>query len=214
MMALLGVLALTGCSGGATSSENCMVFGEVPGIYADYEAQRDKIEESGRKSEADSKEALAKLDDLKEQYRAKIEEAGRKLDGKPIEITSGEDFKVVKPITLSFKEFANGVRSTFNVDGEIEAAKDITLEVTESWLSSHDVQYLIVPLLLIGCDEGGAEVTSARIGVFKGFKVANGKLILLAGTKAELQTVNYGNNYYNDYIRVKSVRLALDTKVI
>lgn len=47
MMALLGVLALTGCSGGATSSENCMVFGEVPGIYADYEAQRDKIEESG-----------------------------------------------------------------------------------------------------------------------------------------------------------------------
>ncbi len=200
MMALLGAVALTACSGGGAPYENCLVFGEVPAIYADYEAQCDKIEES------------AQVDELKEQYRAKIEEAGKKLDGRLIEITPGEDFKVVNPVSLSFKEFANNVRSVYDVQGEIEAAKDISLEVTDSWLGSHDVQYLILPLMLIGCDEQGAEVTSARIGDFKSFKVVDGKLILPAGTKAELQTVVYGNDDYDRYIRVKSVRLALDTK--
>ena len=188
------------------------MFGEVPAIYADYEAQRDKIEESAQKSEADYKKASAQIDELTEQYRAKIEEAGRKLDGQPIEITLGEDFKVVSPVSLSFKEFANSVRSMYDVKGEIETAKDITLEVTESWLKSHDVQYLMLPLMLIGCDEQGAEVTSARIGYLKGFNVADGKLVLPAGTKAELETVPYGDNDYDDYILVKSVRLALDTK--
>lgn len=211
MMALLGVVVMTACSGGNAPSENCLVFGEVPAIYADYEAQRDKIEESAQKSEADYKKASAQIDELTEQYRAKIEEAGRKLDGQPIEITLGEDFKVVSPVSLSFKEFANSVRSMYDVKGEIETAKDITLEVTESWLKSHDVQYLMLPLMLIGCDEQGAEVTSARIGYLKGFNVADGKLVLPAGTKAELETVPYGDNDYDDYIRVKSVRLALDT---
>lgn len=212
MMALLGVVAMTACSGGSAPSENCLVFGEVPAIYADYEAQRDKIEESAQKNEADYKKASAQIDELTEQYRAKIEEAGKKLDGQPIEITPGEDFKVVSPVSLSFKEFANSVRSVYDVKGEIETAKDITFEVTESWLKSHDVQYLMLPLMLIGCDEQGAEVTSARIGVFKGFKVVDGKLVLPADTKAELATVPYNNNDYDNYIRVKSIKAALDTK--
>lgn len=212
VLALLGVFAMTACSGGGSSSENCMVFGEVPAIYADYEAQRDKIEESAQNSEADYKKASSQIDELKEQYRAKIEEAGKKLDGQPIDITPDGDFKVVSPVSLSFKEFANSVNSMYNVNGEIEAAKDITLEVTESWLKSHDVQYLILPLMLIGCDEQGAEVISARIGSIKGFKVVDGKLLLPAGTKAELETVPYADNDYEDYVRVKTVKLALDTK--
>lgn len=67
MMALLGVVVMTACSGGNAPSENCLVFGEVPAIYADYEAQRDKIEESAQKSEADYKKASAQID---EPYRA------------------------------------------------------------------------------------------------------------------------------------------------
>lgn len=212
MMALLGAVALTACSGGGSSSENCLVFGEVPAIYADYQAQRDKIEESAQKSEASYKKASSQIDELKEQYRAKIEEAGKKLDGQPIEISTGEDFKVVSPVSLSFKEFANSVNSMYDVKGDIETAKDINLDVTESWLRSHDVQYLILPLMLIGCDEQGTEVTSARIGSFKGFKVVDGKLVLPTGTKAQLETVPYSDNDYDNYVRVKSVRLALDTK--
>lgn len=65
-MALLGVVALTACSGGGSSSENCLVFGEVPAIYADYQAQRDKIEESAQKSEASYKKASSQIDELKE----------------------------------------------------------------------------------------------------------------------------------------------------
>lgn len=211
MMALLGAVTLTACSGGGSSSENCLVFGEVPAIYADYQAQRDKIEESAQKSEASYKKASSQIDELKEQYRAKIEEAGKKLDGQPIEISTGEDFKVVSPVSLSFKEFANSVNSMYDVKGDIETAKDINLDVTESWLRSHDVQYLILPLMLIGCDEQGTEVTSARIGSFKGFKVVDGKLVLPTGTTAELQTVAYNSNDYENYIQVKSVKLAIDT---
>lgn len=210
MMAFLGVFALSACSGGA-STENCPVFGEVPGIYADYQAKCDKINESALNSEGDYRKASAQKDELKEQYRSKIEEAGKKLAGKPIEIAPGEDFKVVKPISLSFKEFANSVNAMFNVDGEVVTAKDVVMEVSNSWLNSHDVNYLMLPLLLIGCDENGAEVTSARIGTFEGFKVVDGKLILPAGTKAELQPVPYGDNDYDSYIKVKTVKLALDT---
>lgn len=210
-VSLLAAAILASCGGSGSSTESCMIFGDVPGIYADYQTQRDKIGESAQKSESDYKKASAQIDELKEQYRAKIEEAGKKLDGQPIEIASGEDFKVVKPISLSFKEFANNLNAAFTVDGEIETAKNITIEVSESWLKSHDVQYLYMPLLLIGCDEQGTEVTSARIGTFKGFQVIDGKLVLPAGIKAELQTVAYNKNDYDDYIKVRSVKLALDT---
>lgn len=210
-VSLLAAAILASCGGSGSSTESCMIFGDVPGIYADYQTQRDKIEESAQKSESDYKKASAQIDELKEQYRAKIEEAGKKLDGQPIEIASGEDFKVVKPISLSFKEFANNLNAAFTVDGEIETAKNITIEVSESWLKSHDVQYLYVPLLLIGCDEQGTEVTSARIGFFKGLQVVDGKLVLPAGIKAELQTVAYNKNDYDDYIKVRSIKLALDT---
>lgn len=210
-ISLLAAAILASCGGSGSSTESCMIFGDVPGIYADYQTQRDKIGESAQKSESDYKKASSQIDELKEQYRAKIEEAGKKLDGRPIEIASGEDFKVVKPISLSFKEFANNLNAAFNVDGEIETAKNITIEVSESWLKSHDVQYLYMPLLLIGCDEQGTEVTSARIGTFKGFQVIDGKLVLPAGIKAELQTVAYNKNDYDDYIKVRSVKLALDT---
>lgn len=210
-VSLLAAAILASCGGSGSSAESCMIFGDVPGFYADYQTQRDKIEESAQKSESDYKKASSQIDELKEQYRAKIEEAGKKLDGQPIEIASGEDFKVVKPISLSFKEFANNLNAAFTVDGEIETAKNITIEVSESWLKSHDVQYLYVPLLLIGCDEQGTEVTSARIGSFKGFQVIDGKLVLPAGIKAELQTVAYNKNDYDDYIKVRSVKLALDT---
>lgn len=210
-ISLLAAAILASCGGSGSSAESCMIFGDVPGIYADYQTQRDKIEESAQKSESDYKKASAQIDELKEQYRAKIEEAGKRLDGQPIEITPSEDFKVAKPISISFKEFANNLNAAFTVDGEIEVAKNITIEVSESWLKSHDVQYLYMPLLLLGCDEQGTEVTSARIGVFKGFQVIDGKLVLPDGIKAELQTVAYNTNDYDNYIKVRSVKLALDT---
>lgn len=214
-MGLLVVATLVSCGGsggsGGNSSENCMLFGEVPGLYADYQTQRDKIEESAQKSEADYKKATTQIDELQEEYRVKIEEAAKKLAGQPVEIAPGEDFKVVKPVSLSFKEFANGINAMFTVAGEVEAAKDVTVDVTESWLKSHDVQYLQLPLMLIGCDEQGAEVTRARIGYFKGFKVMDGKVVLPAGTKAELQPVPYNDNDYESYVKVKSVKLGLDT---
>lgn len=210
-ISLLAAATFASCGGSDPSAESCMIFGDVPGIYSDYQTQCDKIEQSADKSETDYKKVSAQIDELKEQYRAKIEEAGVKLAGQPIEIASGEDFKVVKPISLSFKEFANNLNAVFTVDGEIETAKDITVEVSESWLKSHDVQYLYMPLLLIGCDEQGADVTSVRIGSFKGFQVVDGKLVLPAGIKAELQTVAYNKNDYDNYVKVKSVKLALDT---
>lgn len=210
IIALMGAFALSACSGGGSSTEECMIFGEVPGVYAEYQTQRDKLEEAAQQSEGDYKEASAKIEELKEQYRAKIEEAGKKLDGKPIEIAADEDFKVVKPVSLSFKEFANSVNAMFTVDGEVEVARDIMIDVSESWLASHDVNYLVMPLMLIGCDDQGAEVTSARIGSFKGFKVVDGKVVLPAGTKATLESVPYSDNDYDNYVKVKSVKLALD----
>lgn len=212
-LGLLVAATLASCGGGSngSSSENCLIFGEVPAVYADYEAQCAKIEETALNSEADYKKASSQIDELKDEYRIKIEEAGRKLADKPVEVTAGEDFRVVTPITLSFKEFANNVNAMFNVNGEVEAARDIPVEVTESWLKSHDVQYLMVPLMLIGLDEQGNETTSARIGSFKGFKVVDGKLLLPAGTKAELQPVPYSDNDYEKYVKVKSVKLGLDT---
>lgn len=215
-LGLLATVTLASCGGGsngsgASSSENCLIFGEVPAVYADYEARCAKIEETALDSDADYKQASSQIDELKEEYRLKIEEAGKKLADKPVEVTAGEDFRVVTPITLSFKEFANSVNAMFNVNGEVEAARDIPVEVTESWLKSHDVQYLMVPLMLIGLDEQGNEATSARIGSFKGFKVVDGKLLLPAGTKAELQPVPYSDNDYEKYVKVKSVKLGLDT---
>ncbi len=209
-MSVLAITTLTSCGSSSSSTDNCLIFGEVPGIYADYQAQREKIEDSAKKSESGYKQASARLDELKEQYRAKIEEAGKKLDGQPIEIVPGEDFTIVSPLSLSFKEFANGVNSVFNVNGEVEAAKDVAIEVTESWLRSHNIEYLYVPLLIVGYDEQGEEVTKDRIGCFKGFTVVDGKVVLPSGTKAELQTVAI-NNKYDDYIKVKTIKLALDT---
>lgn len=208
---LLAIGALSSCGGSGSSTDSCLIFGDVPGLYADYQTQYDKIKQSAQNSEADYKKTSAHIDELTEEYRAKIEEAGKKLDGQPIEVASGEDFRIVTPLSLTFKEFANNLNAVFTVNGEIEAARDITIEVSESWLKSHDVQYLRLPLMLVGCDGQGVEVTAARIGSFKGFQAVDGKLVLPAGTKAELQTVPYNHNDYDDYILVKSVKPALDT---
>lgn len=208
---LFAIAALSSCGNSGSSTENCLIFGDVPGIYAEYQTQRDKIEQSAQESESGHEKASKQIDELKEEYRIKIEEAGKKLAGQPIEIAPGEDFKIVKPISLSFKEFANNVNAMFTVDGEVESAGDITINVSESWLKSHDVQYLYLPLMLVGCNEQNAEVTRARIGSFKEFKVVDGKLVLPAKTKAELQPVPYSDNNYDNYIQVKSVKLALDT---
>lgn len=208
---LLAIGALSSCGGSVSSTDSCLIFGEVPGLYADYQTRCDKIKQSAQNSEADYKKASARIDELTEEYRTKIEEAGKKLDGQPIEIAPGEDFRIVTPLSLTFKEFANNLNAVFTVNGEIEAARDITIEVSESWLKSHDVQYLYLPLMLVGCDGQGVEVTATRIGSFKGFQAVDGNLVLPAGTKAELQTVPYNNNDYDDYIRVKSVKPALDT---
>lgn len=208
---LLAIGALSSCGGSGSSTDSCLIFGEVPGLYADYQTQCDKIEQSAQNSEADYKKASARIDELTEEYRAKIEEAGKKLDGRPIEVAPGDDFRIVTPLSLTFKEFANNLNAVFTVNGEVEAARDITIEVSESWLKSHDVQYLWLPLMLVGCDGQGVEVTAARIGSFKGFQVVDDKLVLPAGTKAELQTVPYNHNDYDDYILVKSVKPALDT---
>lgn len=210
-ISLFAIAALSSCGNSGSSTENCLIFGDVPGIYAEYQTQRDKIEQSAQESETGYKKASNQIDELKEEYRIKIEEAGKKLAGQPIEIAPGEDFKIVKPISLSFKEFANNVNAMFTVDGEVEAARDIAVNVSESWLKSHDVQYLYLPLMLVGCNEQDAEVTRARIGSFKGFQVVDGKLVLPAKTKAELQPVPYSDNDYDNYIQVKSVKLTLDT---
>lgn len=211
-MCLLAIATLTSCGSSGSSTESCLIFGEVPSLYADYQARCDKIKESAQKSETDYKKASTQLDELKEQYRTEIEEAGKKLDGQPIEIVTGEDLNVVNPLSLSFKEFGNGVNAVFKVNGEVEAAKDVTIEAPESWLKSHDVTYLSIPLLLVGYDEQGAEVTKDRIGCFnKCFKIVDGKVVLPSGSKAELQTVTYNKNSYDDYIKVKTVKLSLDT---
>ncbi|MDE6651208.1 MAG: hypothetical protein K2K08_02255, partial [Paramuribaculum sp.] len=49
----VAIATLTSCGSSGSSSDNCWIFGEVPGIYADYQAQRDKIEDSAKKSESD-----------------------------------------------------------------------------------------------------------------------------------------------------------------
>ncbi|MDE7181188.1 MAG: hypothetical protein K2N88_08345 [Muribaculaceae bacterium] len=207
---LLTIATLVSCGRSGSSTEDCMIFGEVPGLYADYQAQRDKIEESADKSVTDFKKASAQIDELKAKYEAKIEEAAMSLNGKAVEVEPGDDFKVLQPINLTFKNIIN-LNSVFDVNGEIEAVRDVSIDVTEPWLKSHDVQYLFLPLLLIGCDENGAEVTKDRIGCFsKCFKVVDGKVVLPAGSKAELQTVSYNKNSYEDYVKVKTVKLSLD----
>lgn len=212
-MALLSAITLTACGGSSSTSTsgNCLVFGEVPALYSGYQTERDKIEESATKSGGDYKKASADIDELKASYRAKIEAAGKQLDGKPIEIAPSEDFKVVSPVSISFKEIANNVNAVFSVAGDIETARDVTIDVTEAWLKSHDVTYLYLPLMLSGCDGEGLEVTSCRIGYFKGLTVVDGKVILPQGVKAVLQTVAYNRNQYEDWIKVKSVKLTLDT---
>ena len=208
---LLALASLASCGSAGSSNENCLIYGEVPSLYADYQTQYDKIKESAQKSESDYKKASARLEELKDEYRAKIEEAGKKLDGKPIEINPGEDFNVVTPLSFSFKEFGNSINAVFVVNGEVTAAKDVVIEVSESWLKQHNVEYLYLPLLIVGCDAQGAEVTKDRIGCFKGFTVVDNKVVLPSGTKAELQTTAYNKNKFDDYKKVASVKLALDT---
>ncbi|MDE6560084.1 MAG: hypothetical protein K2K75_01740 [Muribaculaceae bacterium] len=116
-ISLLATAVIASCGSSSSSTENCLVFGEVPYLYANYQVQRDKIDAEIMDSKIDYKKGSAQIDELKEKYRSKIEEAGKKLDGQTIEMTPVEDFKVVEPISISFKEFANNVNAVFAVGG-------------------------------------------------------------------------------------------------
>lgn len=185
----IALIALSSC-GGSNGSSNGM-FGDIPSTIEKYD--QEKAELNGGINESNYQKKLAKIEDLKKETLAKLEKEGEALNGKVLEVSVNEnELKIATPLTLVFKNVFSNVRAVeFGLDGKIEAATDLKLEIAPSDLKGRDffggkksVVTAKLPVHIEFLDKEGAVVDTRTIGTFLADNNEN-EAIVKAGTEVD-----------------------------
>lgn len=205
------ITAMTSCGGG--SKQKAIIFGEIPGIFAEYNAETSALKEKAKKVDnADDFAKLAsKADKIKEQLKADLQKAGESYSGSVIEAEGIDGLSIEKPLTLIYDGFFSSTTVRFKVEGEVVATKNIELEASESVIS----YYSKYPERLVDCnaqlksyDAEGSCIDSSSIGSFS-TEISDGKLIIPSGSKMKLnQSLTIGDKSADDALKTKSLKVS------
>lgn len=195
---------LLSCSGGSGSSSESPLFGSLPGVYAKFQTEKDKIKEEAKniKSEAEKAELIKKSEKMEEKWSAKIEESAKALDGKPIELAES-DIKVTQPLSLQFDGFSSGksdLLPKFRVNGSAETASDINTDGVYVGVSES--------VYIVGYNSEGTEVYKIKVGFVPSENV-DGKAVVKAGTPISFDVVHFSSKYLEDYEAAKTLKLEV-----
>lgn len=195
---------LLSCSGSSGSSSESVLFGSLPGVYAQFQAEKDKLSEEAKniKSEADKAKLIEKSEKQQEEWSGKIEASAKALDGKPIEFAES-DIKVTEPISLQFDGFTSSksdLLPKFKVNGSAQAAKEINTDAIYVGVSES--------VYIVGYNETGEQVYKIKMGFVPSENV-DGNAVIKAGTPISLDVVHFSPKYLNDYEAAKTLKLEV-----
>lgn len=195
---------LLSCSGGSGSSSESVMFGSLPGVYSQFQTEKDKLSEEAKNisSEADKAKLIEKSEKMKEDWGTKIEESAKTLDGKPIEFAES-DIKVTAPISLQFDGFTSAksdLLPKFKVNGSAEATTDINTDAIYVGVSES--------VYIVGYNEAGEQVYKIKVGFVPSENV-DGKAVIKAGTPISFDVVHFSPKYLNDYEAAKTLKLEV-----
>lgn len=206
-MALVAALVpmLFSCSGGSGSSSSAAsLFGSLPGVYEQYQAEKDQLSEEAKniKSEADKKKLIEKSEKMQEKWGPKIEESAKALDGKPIEFAES-DVKITEPLSLEFDGFTSSKSDflpKFKVNGAAETASEINTEAV--YLSSTEQVYIV------GYNAEGEQVYKVKAG-FVSAENVDGKAVVKAAEPVTFTSVCFSAKEVADYSAAKTLKLEV-----
>ena len=207
---------LTSCGSGSKSSDS-MLFGSIPDAYLNYEKEIAALLEKAQTS-TDIKELEninQKGEALKANIKGELEQAAQAWSGSTLDISVGEDLKIVAPVTVTFDGFANSTSPKFALSGDVETTKEINANYNQDLLkyySTRQDQLLTYGVLLVGLDEQGQEVVSQRVGSLQ-LSWANGQVVIAAGTKVKFDNgLAFRNKSAEAYLKIKSLSLKVADK--
>lgn len=203
--------SMTSCGGG--SAQKAIIYGEIPGIFAEYNSERSIIKEKAK--EVNNAEDFAKLatkaDKLKEELKKDLQKAGESYSGSVIDAEGVDGLSIEQPLTLIYDGFFSSTTVRFKVGGKVVATKDIVLETSESWIK----YYTKYPEKLIDSnaqlkfyDAEGKELMSRAIGSFK-TEISDGNMIIPSGSVMKLnQSLTIGEKRAEDVLKTTSLKVS------
>ena len=210
--AALLVGALSACSGGGSKSD-CKLFGTIPGIYAEAIKDKDALKEELKNTD-DWTKVQEKADKLEAKYTKEIEDAANAWSGTALDIQSDENFKVVTPVVATFKDFSSksDITARFTLAGDVEAARDIPIEGSESLAEYYGKYTEKTPagnqVKLVCLDAEGNELFDTPFG-YAMPKVGDGVLVIPAGSKVQLESLTYSPKQTENYPKIATMKLEL-----
>ena len=212
------IFAFTSCGGSEVSSaSDALLFGAIPEVYLNYEAETAALLEKAQKSD-DIKDLQAideKGESLKEALHGKLEKAAQAWSGRKLDVAVGENLTVVSPITVTFDGFFSSTSPQFTISGDVETTQEIDANYNENLLkyySSRQNELLTYGVLLIGLDEQGQELVSQRVGSLQ-LAWENDHVVISAKTKVVFDSkLSFKNGSAEAYTKIKSLALKVDNK--
>lgn len=206
LCAIIGIAA-SSCSKGIPDA---IIYGEIPGILAEYNAENSTLKEKAR--EVDNADDFAKLaakaDKLKDGLKTDLQKAGEKYSGTAIVAEGINGAKIEKPLTLIYDGFFSSTTVRFKVDGEVVTTEEITLDFpkvnttfTKKWPDS--------VAKLISYDAEGNELRSQSVGSFETVITDDGRIIIPAGSKMKFnQSLTIGEKGADDALQAKTLKVS------
>lgn len=211
--ALSTIIAATMTSCGGGSAQKAIIYGEIPGIFAEYNSECDAIEEKAKG--IDNAEEFAKLvtkaDKLKDELKENLQKAGESYSGSTIDAEGVDGLCIEQPLTLIYDGFFSSTSVRFKVEGKVVATKDIEIETSESeirYYTKYPERLIARNAQLEFYDAEGNELMSCTIGSFK-TELSNGSVIIPSGSVMELnQSLTISEKGADDVLKTTSLKVS------
>lgn len=202
---------MTSCGGG--SAQKAIIYGEIPGIFAEYNSEYDAIKEKAQG--IDNAEEFAKLatkaDKLKDELKENLQKAGESYSGSTIDAEGVDGLSIEQPLTLIYDGFFSSTSVRFKVEGKVVATKDIVIETSESeitYYTKYPERLLDRNAQLKFYDAEGNELMSRSIGSFK-TELSNGSVIIPSGSVMEFnQSLTISEKRADDVLKTTSLKVS------
>jgi len=214
--------ALTSCGG--SSAPSSLLFGKVPGIVTEFQAERDRMknELSQCKSQSDGLKLIADFEALEAETFAKAEEAGKAWSGTTLEVESNELFEVKTPVTVTFDGFfsKSDMTAKYTLAGEIVVAKECIWEPVKKsdesvirMIQKEGIKpYNTIHVEVIGLDADGNELVRNRIGYVQ-LALIGDRVGVRANTPIQFESLVMKKKSAAEYPKVKSLKLGFAENV-
>lgn len=120
---------LSACGSSDSSSASSGIFGKIPDQMKQYDQKTDELH--AKMNSENFGKIQKELDDLKAKYKEELQKESEAINGKEVPVeTNPEILKVEGPFTIVFQSM-NNKAPNLGFAGNIVAAKDLTLNISE-----------------------------------------------------------------------------------